>query len=304
MQSESLKRSFRALLLGFAAFILFLALDLVFHEGSRIFDGAVAIEFVALIVMAERISNWRSWRQGLLAGLGLCAPLLITTFCIARLRFHTWAWGPFAQLLLICGCIVLVISAGAQSVGLWRSHRRIAGVLVSLGTIMLVAAGFFAANLLRRDSPLSAQVDKPLPALALTTFDGKPIPLSALQGHITVIDFWGTWCSPCLAELPSVDAVYNEYASNPKVRFLLVSTEIMGDTPEKIAQFVQRRPVSMPMALDPLQTYVKVNGTELLPLLLVVDQRGRIRFEDSAYGSADQVKRDLHQEIETLIAAN
>jgi thiol-disulfide isomerase/thioredoxin len=304
MQSESPKRSFRALLLGFAAFILFLALDAVFHEGSRIFDVAIATEVVALAVMAERISDWRPWRQGLLAGLGLCAPLLVMAFCITRLRFRTWAWGPYAPLLLMCGCMLLVVSAGAQSVGLWRSHRRIVGVLVSLGTIILAAAGFFAANLLLRDSPLRAQVDKPLPALALTTFDGKPIPLTALQGHITVIDFWGTWCGPCLAELPSVDAVYNEYASDPKVRFLLVNTEIMGDTPEKIAQFVQRRPVSMPMALDPLQTYVKVNGTEWLPLLLVVDQRGRIRFEDSAYGSADQVKLDLHQEIETLLAAN
>src|ERR1035441_2869921 len=99
MQSESPKRSFLALLLGFAAFILFLALDVVFHEGSRIFDGAVAIEVVALAVMAERISDRHPWRQGLLAGLGLCAPLLVTTFCITRLRFHTWAWGPYAPLL-------------------------------------------------------------------------------------------------------------------------------------------------------------------------------------------------------------
>jgi len=304
MQSESLKHSFRALLLGFAALILFLALDVVFHEGSRIFDGAVAIEVVAMAVLAERISDWRPWRQGLLARLGLCAPLLALAFGIAIVRFHTWAWGPYTQLLLNCGCILLVSSAGAESVGLWRSHRRMAGVLVSLGTIILVAAGLFVANLLLRVSPPSGQVDKPLPALALTTFDGKPIPLSALQGHVTVIDFWGTWCGPCLAELPAVDAVYNEYAGNPKVRFLLVNTEIMGDTPEKIAQFVQHRPVSMPMALDPLQTYVKVNGTQWLPLLLVVDQSGRIRFDDSAYGSADQVKRDLHQEIETLLAAN
>ena len=97
--------------------------------------------------------------------------------------------------------------------------------------------------------------------------------------------------------------VYTEYSGNPKVRFLLVDSELNGDTPDEIARFIQARAVTIPVALDPQQSFVKLNGFQI-PLLIVVDQHTHIRFEETGYTSGEQTERELNYDIDTLLAAN
>jgi thiol-disulfide isomerase/thioredoxin len=296
MNSVNLSHPLRALLVGFAAFALSLVLASVFHLYSPVFSVSLIIEILVLAVVAAKIADSRPWWHGLLAGLGLCVPGLILVLYVSRPRPNPGTW-------VVCGLTLLFTSGGAQSIALWRIRRRFASLLVFLGTIALIGMGRQIAHRVLSPAPIHVQVDKPLPDLALTTLDGTPIPASELQSYITVIDFWGTWCAPCIAELPSLDAIHTEYAGNPKVRFLLVNSERGGDNPEKIADFLKRRPISIFMALDPSQSYSKLDVTDL-PLLLVIDQRGHIRFEDNGYLGNDQTKGRLRREINTLLATN
>lgn len=89
---------------------------------------------------------------------------------------------------------------------------------------------------------LKAQLNKPgvgtSPELAGTTLDGKEISLADYKGKVVMIDFWATWCGPCVAEMPNVKKAYEKYHEK--------GFEIIG--------------VSLDRSVEPLQEYITENG--------------------------------------------
>jgi thiol-disulfide isomerase/thioredoxin len=61
-------------------------------------------------------------------------------------------------------------------------------------------------------APSASQL-KPLPPLNLQDFDGKTVPADSLKGSIVVLDFWATWCKPCLAEIPALNHLQEKYGN-------------------------------------------------------------------------------------------
>ena len=105
--------------------------------------------------------------------------------------------------------------------------------------------------------------------------DGTPLSLETLRGRPLVINFWATWCPPCVEEMPLLDAFYQENAAK--------SWQIVGiaiDQPSAVRRFLAAQPVHYPIALGGL------NGNHLgrqlgnesgsLPFTLVLDAHGRI----------------------------
>jgi thiol-disulfide isomerase/thioredoxin len=72
-----------------------------------------------------------------------------------------------------------------------------------------------------------------------TTLDGKPFDISAYKGKVVVVDFWATWCGPCLAELPNLKAVYDKYHG----RGLEVVGVNVDDDQEELAKFLKENPL-------------------------------------------------------------
>jgi thiol-disulfide isomerase/thioredoxin len=85
----------------------------------------------------------------------------------------------------------------------------IISVLLALAAPALPMSGFQAEV----GAPSSSDEIKPLPALKLQDFDGKSISSDQFKGHIIVLDFWATWCGPCIAEIPSLNRLQEKYAS-------------------------------------------------------------------------------------------
>lgn len=322
------KPGLRAVLLGLAAQLLVFAVGAAIHFihlrdhhflGINSEGYATLAALLILSIAIAKLFNQRAWWYGLLAGLGMSVPLVLFALYGRSPHPSTWVWSlgwPMFWIYVAIVSLILITSLWTQGAALWFGRRRLSAALVAVASVGLVvaiwAAGFalmrshFARAQAMQSSVTRKQIDTLLPSLALTAIDGTPISTSDLQGHVTVIDFWGTWCGACIAEFPSLEAVHKEYSGNPRVRFLLVNPEIEGDTPEKINHFLQRRPLSIPVALDPEGLYLELSeklNNNGLPLLIVIDRHGHIRFRENGFENPDKTKHGLHAQIDTLLVA-
>src|ERR1700712_2168374 len=86
----------------------------------------------------------------------------------------------------------------------------------------LMATGFYNPSI-----PTLKPGEKlmPAPAMVVQTIDGKVIDLQQQKGKVVFINFWATWCPPCLAELPSINDLYLKLKDNPNIVFLAVDVD-------------------------------------------------------------------------------
>jgi thiol-disulfide isomerase/thioredoxin len=116
------------------------------------------------------------------------------------------------------------------------------------------------------------EVGQPPPALDLARISGtEAITLEGLSGHVVVLDFWATWCGPCRAVAPYLDAMYRRHRAR--------GLSVVGLSPEPdalIRQFIASRPVDYTIARDVGQT-VRTYGVRGIPTIVVLDRSGQVR---------------------------
>jgi thiol-disulfide isomerase/thioredoxin len=118
---------------------------------------------------------------------------------------------------------------------------------------------------------------------------------------ILVLDFFATWCSPCIAELPELERLRADLQTKRDIEFVLVGTNRGGDTPERVQAFAQRRHISLPVAFDPEQRAQHAFGLNGFPSLVVIDRTGRVRLTHQGYNTSETTFRyDLRQLLQNL----
>jgi thiol-disulfide isomerase/thioredoxin len=84
---------------------------------------------------------------------------------------------------------------------------------------------------------------EPASDLPYLTLDGAPQQLSSNKGQVVFLDLWGTWCVQCVAEMPTVQKLYDHYKNDPQVRFLIVSRL---DRPSAVRSYARRNHLDLP----------------------------------------------------------
>jgi thiol-disulfide isomerase/thioredoxin len=124
----------------------------------------------------------------------------------------------------------------------------------------------------------------PAPAMVVQTVDGKSIDLKQQKGKVVFINFWATWCPPCRAEMPSVNAFYEKVKNDPNIVFLSIDVD---NRLNNSTAFIKNSGYQMPVCggnLDGLPTAF-YSGT--IPTTLVIDKRGLVVFNHAGKASYD-----------------
>jgi thiol-disulfide isomerase/thioredoxin len=150
---------------------------------------------------------------------------------------------------------------------------------------------------------LNRLMDEPAPEFALERLDGSSFPMTSLDEKVVVLDFFATWCLPCIAELPEIDAIHRQYAAARDVEVFVIANDSGGDTPDAIQSFLGGRDLEVTFLYDAGGKAHKAFGFAGLPGLVVIDRNERIRFAREGYNAAEtNFQENLVEIIEGLRA--
>jgi thiol-disulfide isomerase/thioredoxin len=139
--------------------------------------------------------------------------------------------------------------------------------------------------------PLAARVGQ-LFDLKFKAVDGREVDLEKLVGKVVMIDFWATWCGPCLAEMPHIKQVYDELHGKG---FEIVAISFDGEK-SKLESYVRKERIPWPQYFDGKMWDSEIGknfALRNLPTVALVDKKGVLRFANARNDFAAKVKELL-----------
>jgi thiol-disulfide isomerase/thioredoxin len=178
---------------------------------------------------------------------------------------------------------------------------RIRNILLSaLALGILVGTAGAAAPLatpLEAGDAAQGLVGKAAPNFTLKQLGGKDVTLKDLKGQVVVLDFWATWCGPCVKGLPHVDAIYKDKKDKGMKAFAVN----MQEDPAEVQKFIAEKKLSLPVLLETKGDVAAKYKVEAIPETVVIGKDGTVK--KVFVGIGPDTEQQLHQAVEDALAA-
>jgi cytochrome c biogenesis protein CcmG, thiol:disulfide interchange protein DsbE len=171
-----------------------------------------------------------------------------------------------------------------------RIVQRILRLTLAMGLHLLLGA--CAASTSQQAQPI---VGAAAPDFVLPTLSGETLRLSELQGRVVIVNFWATWCPPCLNETPRLVRWYEQHQAEG-LAVLGVDT-LYQDSRDAVEAFTREQQVSYPVLLDDVGEISRQWQARQLPRSYVIDRAGMVRF----VRIGELTERDFEQQVLPLL---
>ena len=129
------------------------------------------------------------------------------------------------------------------------------------------------------------------PDFSRVDLDGREIRLSSYRGKVVLLNFWATWCAPCMAEIPRFAEWQRKYGE----RGLQILGVSMDDEEATVRTAYRKLRMTYPVVMGDEKIGELYGGVFGLPLTLLIDRTGRIRFEHEGETGLDPIEREIQR---------
>jgi len=144
--------------------------------------------------------------------------------------------------------------------------------MVKVILVIILVSGLLITGCAGKSNQV-ARVGMPAPNFQLKNLDGQSVSLSDLQGKPVLINFWATWCHPCIYEMPYLQQVYEEWSD----KGLMVLAINIGESSAQVEAFMQSHDLSLPVLLDAKQAVAQKYNIWSIPTTFFIDKDGIIQ---------------------------
>lgn len=146
--------------------------------------------------------------------------------------------------------------------------------------VLVLGAVWIGVSRADQGDTINGQIPAPregfqAPDFELSTAAGETTRLSMLRGQPALVNFWASWCSPCRAEMPAMERVYQDYQANG-LQILAVNSTVQ-DTPEQALAFAQEQRLTFPILFDSEGEATRLYQVQALPTTFFIDKDGVIQ---------------------------
>jgi len=137
-------------------------------------------------------------------------------------------------------------------------------------------------------------VGKPAPDFTLDTLDGESVSLSDLKGQVVVLDFWATWCPPCVKSLPELEQIHQQSAGQ-SVKVFAVNLQ---ENETRVRSFLQSRGLSLPILMDSEGEVAQKYSIHAIPQTVIIGKNGEV--QKVFVGASPETPDKIRAEIESV----
>ena len=179
---------------------------------------------------------------------------------------------PICSIMMALILLSILTSFTKSKVGIMVSKKYIIAFFIVL---TLWASGFAAKK-------------QQAPNFSLKDINGKEVSLSSFRGKIVVLNFWATWCAPCLRDMPSLESFHKKYGDDVQVLGIAVVSK-SSDIPKQI----KRTGITYPVLLGTKKTIAAYNNFYSIPQTFIINRSGEIEKQIDGSFDLNQLEKEL-----------